>query len=100
LYKNLSDIQKKICIDKNLRIIIIIQNNNSKIYFKEIFQKYFTIKIKTDEIMIFVKKFTKINSNNDFIKYIENFDKIKNNFVKKFITPFYILNAYLKKLIN
>lgn len=85
LYKNLNETQKKICIDKKLRIVIIIQNNNSKIYFKQIFQKYFTIKIKTDEIMIFVKEFTKINSNDDFIKYIENFHKIKNNFVKKFI---------------
>jgi hypothetical protein len=114
-YKNLNEQQKKLCtisakslvhpkldsenasvspkltlsndgIDKKLRIIVIIQNNISKKYFKQLYQKYFPdIKIKTDDIMILIKEFTKINSNENFINFIKNFKNIKNNFVKKFI---------------
>jgi len=84
-YINLNEQQKNLCKHEKLRIVIIIQNNISKKYFKGLFQKYFSDKIKTDDIMIFIKEITKINSNENFINFIKNFQNIKNNFVKKFI---------------
>ena len=83
LYKNLGEEQKKLCLDRKIRIIIIIQNNKSKKYFKDIFRKCFPdVMMKTDDIMIIIKEFTKINIAENFI---DELDKIKNNFVKKFI---------------
>ena len=82
-YTNLNEQQKNLCKHEKLRIVIIIQNNISKKYFKGLFQKYFSDKIKTDDIMIFIKEITKINSNENFINFIKNFQNIKNNFVKK-----------------
>jgi hypothetical protein len=84
LYKNLSYEQKIIC-DKqsHLRNIIIIQNIKSKQYFKEMFIKYFPdVKIKTNDIINIVKEFTKISIDKNFNDEI---NKIKNNYVKKFI---------------
>ncbi len=81
-YKNLSNEQKIICDkQKHLRNVIIIQNHKSKTYFRELFIKYFpNIKIKTDDIMIIIKEF--LNISGDFHN---NINKIKNNYVKKFI---------------
>ena len=91
LYQNLSNEQKTMCNKQpHLRTVIIIQNIKSKIYFKEIFIKYFpNIKIKTDDIMIIIKEFTKINlyinKNSDINDFMMELHKIKNNYVKKFI---------------
>ena len=93
LYKNLSDEQKKVCINKQRRIIIITQNNKSRIIFKEIFKKFFPdIKIKTDNIMIIVREFTKINIDENFI---DELDKIKNSYVNKFIKSQITKTSYI-----
>ena len=93
LYKLLSDEQKTICKQKNIRVEIIIQNKKSKIYFKEIFYKYFpNTKIKTDDIMIIIKELLKININMNFS---EEIDKIKNKYVKQFIKNQLIKEQYI-----
>ena len=101
LYKILSDEQKIICNkEPQLRTIIIIQNPKSKIYFKEIFNNHFpNIKIKSDDIMIIIKEFSKINhyvdKNIDINDFITELDKIKNNYVKKFIQNQNTLNDFI-----
>lgn len=93
LYKNLSDEQKKVCINKQRRTIIITQNNKSRIIFREIFKKFFPdIKIKTDNIMIIVREFTKINIDENFI---DELDKIKNSYVNKFIKSQITKTSYI-----
>lgn len=93
LYKILSEEQKIISKQKNIRTEIIIQNKKSRIYFKEIFYKYFpNTHIKTDDIMIIIKEILKINSNMNFS---EEIDKIKNKYVKQFIKNQSIKEQYI-----
>lgn len=96
LYKLLSEEQKIISKQKNIRTEIIIQNKKSRIYFKEIFYKYFpnthNTPIKTDDIMIIIKEILKINPNMNFS---EEIDKLKNKYVKQFIKNQSIKEHYI-----
>jgi hypothetical protein len=87
LYKNLSDEQKKVCINIEKRVIIITQNNKSRIIFRDIFKKFFPdIKIRTDNIMTIIREFIKININKKSDQnFINELKSIKNNYVNKFI---------------